>query len=555
TGAWPDGHGVTGNEVVLPGAPLNATTSGYRSEPLLGEPLWVTAAREGLEATVLCATQDYPYAPYEKGRRFGGDFGRELTFLTGYQGPSLPDAVFRASDLPRRSPSGWTGPVPAGAQELELKTADDVVFGLLFADPEDPAPGLDTLALSINKDVAKAVRLKARSAGAAEAFEPVRVRIGGQDLEVFFRLFALSPDGQDLLLYRARAALLLSNHPTQPAAAAAAMGGFVGNGASDPYEEGALGPTLAHGGDGTAEKRYLETVRLVERQFERLLDFGAQRTRWEMLVGYLPFPDELLHLWWGHLDPELPGHDPVLARRLRPYLDEGLRVADAYVGALRRHADARTVVAVGADHGMTSVRTRVRMNAALREAGLLSLDAAGRPDLARTKAYYLGAAGYFLINRSSRPGGIVKADEEDVVRAAIADMLRGLRDPRSRAPLVAEVLDPRERTGAGGPHGGDVYFRLAPHVFPTGETQGELVYDGPPSGEHLLAPESEEMQASFVVSGAGVAQGALLGRIRQVDAAPTLSALLGLGPPAASVGEVLAAALARSPKGPRAATR
>jgi hypothetical protein len=92
-------------------------------------------------------------------------------------------------------------------------------------------------------------------------------------------------------------------------------------------------------------------------------------------------------------------------------------------------------------------------------------------------------------------------------------------------------------------------------VFPTGEMEGELVYDGAPSGEHLLAPESEEMQASFVVFGAGVAQGALLGRIRQVDAAPTLSALLGLGPPAASVGEVLAAALARSPKGPRAATR
>ena len=60
-----------------------------------------------------------------------------------------------------------------------------------------------------------------------------------------------------------------------------------------------------------------------------------------MLVGYLPFPDEFLHLWWGCLDPSLPGHDPVLAGRLRPFLDEGLRIADGYVGALRRHADAR----------------------------------------------------------------------------------------------------------------------------------------------------------------------------------------------------------------------
>ena len=67
------------------------------------------------------------------------------------------------------------------------------------------------------------------------------------------------------------------------------------------------------GGDGTAERRYLETVRLVERQFERLLDFGATRTRWDVLFGYLPYPDEFLHLWWGALDSSLPGHDPALA--------------------------------------------------------------------------------------------------------------------------------------------------------------------------------------------------------------------------------------------------
>jgi len=543
TGAWPDVHGVTGNEVVFPEASLLAPVSGYRSEALRAEPLWVTAAREGLSATLLCATQDFPYEPYEKGRRFGGDFGRDLTLLTGYKGAWLGDAVYRAADLGLREPEGWSPPPPGAAREIELTVGETRLFGLLFDDPKDPAHGLDTLALAINKDGPPAAVLKPVAPAGPEAFAPVRVRFGGRELPVFFRLFALSPDGRDILLYRAKAASYLSNRPALPALLGEA--GFVGNGAAHLYEAGALGPPLAQGGAGLAEARYLETVRLVERQFEGLLDFGATRTRWDVLVGYLPFPDEFLHLWWGYLDPQLPGHDPVLARRLRPYLDEGLRIADAYVGALRRKADAATLVAIGADHGMTSVRTRVRMNAALREAGLLAVDGSGRPDLGRTKAYYLDASGYFLLNRAARPGGVVRPEEERDVLAKVRAVLQGLRDPRSGEPLVNAVLEPGEVPGTGGPQGGDLYFRLAPHVFPTGESEGPVVYDGAPRGEHLLVPETVEMHASFTVSGPGTARGVDLGVIRQIDVAPTLSALLGLGPPRGAVGSVLETALAK----------
>lgn len=544
TGAWPDVHGVTGNEVVLPGASILEPVSGYTSEPLRAEPLWVTAARQGLEATLLCATQDYPYEPYETGRRFGGDFGSSLTFLTGYKGPWIADAVYRAEDLKARAPSGaWSGWGGKGAQEIELRVAETTVYGLLYDDPDDPRAGFDTLALSINKDGVGAARLKAGPEGGAAAFASVRVRLGGHDLPVFLRLFALSGDGKDLLLYQARAGVLLSNRSLLPPSVTTATGGFVGNAASHLYEGGGLGPTLAEGGDGTAEGRYLETVRLTARQFERLLEFGATRTSWQLLVGYLPFPDEFLHLWWGFLDPSLPGHDPVLAARLRPFLDEGLRIADGYVGALRRHADADTVLAIGADHGMTAVRTRVRMNAALRDASLLALDASGHVDLARTKVHYLEASGYFQLNRAGRNGGILPPSAEGGVRAATLAMLRGLRDPRTGEALVAEVLAPGAEPGLGGPQGGDVYFRLAPHAFPTGDAAGEVVHDDAPSGEHLLDPEQPAMHASFVVAGAGVTAGDL-GVIRQVDIAPTLSALLGISPPAQSSGAVLTRALA-----------
>ena len=209
------------------------------------------------------------------------------------------------------------------------------------------------------------------------------------------------------------------------------------------------------------------------------------------------------------------------------------------------------MVAVGADHGQIAVRTRVRMNAALAAAGLLTLDPSGGVDLSHTQAYYLEESGYFLINRASRPAGIVAPSEEEGVRAAIGRMLRGLRDPRTGAALVAEVIDPRRRDlGLGGPHGGDVYLRLVPGVFPMGDLRGAIVYDAPPAGEHLLDPQRADMHASFALAGPGVARGVDLGVIRQIDIAPTLATLLGLEPPARATGRVLEKALA-APLTPR----
>src|SRR5262245_44487844 len=178
TGAWPDVSGVTGNSVVLPGASLLEPVSGYTSEPLRAEPLWVTAARGGLRATMLCVTQDYPYAPYEPGGRFGRDVGERLLFVTGYKGAALEDAVYRAADRPRRPPGDWRGRPPAGSSEVELRAGDTTLFGLLFDDPTDPTRGFDTLLLSAERDASVAVRLKPKPAGADDAYASVTVRLG-----------------------------------------------------------------------------------------------------------------------------------------------------------------------------------------------------------------------------------------------------------------------------------------------------------------------------------------------------------------------------------------
>ena len=376
--------------------------------------------------------------------------------------------------------------------------------------------------------------------------------MAGGESTLFFRLHSLAADGSRLLLYHSAPHVLRSSKPRLEAAAQEATGGFVGNGAGWSYEQGRLGAQLWQGGDGTAEARYVETIALVARQFARLNDFAFESTPWDLLVTYLPFPDEALHRWYGVLDPTLAGHDPALARRLRPYLDRVLAIIDAYVGQVADRAGPDAIVAVASDHGMTSAARYFKPNVALAQGGLLTLDAAGRVDLSRTRAvYFPGNSGYVMINRQGRPGGIVPVAEEDDVRRRVTAVLTAFKDPATGRPLgvtVTDVRAPHEGPKLGGPHAGDLFVELsAGGVTFSARTTGDALETRRPEGTHFQKPGDRRMLGSFAIAGPGVAAGTDLGVIQQVDIAPTLAALLGLDPLAHAVGKPLAAALAHRP--------
>ena len=547
TGAWSDRHGIGGNSAAIPGAPVTESADGFSSIGLRAEPLWFTAARQELAATVLSATQAFPFSAYTDGR-FPGYVGRRLTLFDGYNSLNARDRVFRARDVTLRPPSGWLGALPPSQsppRELRVDVAGVAVDGLLYDDPADPTAGLDTLYLTLDRDATGGVTLKPSAPrDDPGAFAALALPLDGGETAAYFRLFALSPDGSDLLLYGAHPHVIRSNKARLEGAAFEATGGFVGNTADQLYDRGELGPPLWKGGDGTAERRYLETSALVVRQFSRLADFGIDRTAWQVLFTYLPLPDEPVHAWYGRLDPTLPGHDPALAARIRPFFDHMLGQVDGYVGHLAAKAGPDVILAVAADHGTAGVSRVLKPNAVLAAAGLLVLDAAGEPDLSRTRAYYHPGT-FILINRAAR-GGPVSPAEEDAVRRQVAAALKAVRDPATGRPAVLDVLDPRTPTqpATGGPAGGDLYLSLAPGVGLSRATTGPPVEAATPRGDHLANPERPAMHASFAVAGPGVAPGARLGLIRQIDVAPTLAALLGIDPPAQSAGRVLEAALA-----------
>ena len=368
--------------------------------------------------------------------------------------------------------------------------------------------------------------------------------MGGGESGVFFRLWTLAPDGSELQLYRTALQVLRTLPARLEAPALEATGGFVGNGASYPYAAGRWARpsgTAATGPPSAATSRPRASPRASSSASSSSESPARPGTcSW----ATCPTPTSS-STCGGRARPGRARPRPGLARRLRPFLDEGLRIADGHVAALRRHADANTVLAIGADHGMAAIRTRVRMNAALRDASLLALDDSGRIDLARTPVHYLEASGYFQVNRVGRPFGLVPPEAEGGCdRRHPSHAARPSRSPHGKGPRDRS-RHPRKRAGhRGTPGRRPVLPSRTPHVYPEGDLGPEVVRDDVPTGEHLLEPKEPAMHASFVVAGVGVLAGEL-GVIRQVDVAPTLCALLGIGPPAQSKGRVLTRALAR----------
>lgn len=558
TGAPPRITGISGNAV--PRTPraqhtMLDFTSGFASTSLQAEPLWMAVARAGRRAVVVQATQGWPFDPYVQGGPFGPGQPARLVLFDGYAGILGGDLALTARQAPPRPADGWVTLPPSLAPPLAIAVpaGATTLHGLVIDDPADPTRGYDTLLIARDRDGAQPeVRLTPgpSSPGTLDRWSPVlEVAAGGERRAgLYMRLFALRPDGRDFLLYVTRPVHELSSRPELLPALRAAAGVFVGNGAARLYEQGAFGRTIAAGGDGTAEERYLETVRLVHRHLMAATQWVLERLPWDLVFTYTPFPDEAEHLWRGYLEPSLPGYRPEVAERLRPYLAEVYQQCDEFLGLVMRLRPPDTVIALVSDHGMEGVNRLVRVNVVLQRAGLLALDAQGRVDLARTRAWYPPASNaYLLLNTRDRRGGIVGPDERAAVVAAVRRALGDVRD--GGRPVVTAVIDAEvdgAARGLGGPAGGDVYLDLAPgYDFDARGDAAEVVAPRAPYGTHLFDPLRPTMRTLLVLNGPDVAAGRRLRGVRTIDLAPTLADLLGIPPPRHATGRVLVEALTR----------
>jgi hypothetical protein len=544
TGAWGDVNGITGN--TMPVAPRNEHTAferiiGYRSDGLRAEPVWVTAARQGVRAVAQQVTQAYPFTP----RSTGEGLSTPPVVINGYQTKLVAGhRALRRRDLTEEPCSSgpvierilkpvcftWSaGPVPLHA----IMLPDGRRYRLLRISTKPGGPYVEAWQAPA-EDSPVGERELARYFSGGLYIDKVS---GSTPAVVYFRLFELKEDGSDFLLYESPIHEFGMHDGSGETAKTTETflreaGGFIGNGPAHDLnaEPFIFGTPAWKGGDGAAERRYLEVMELVVRQSLRHTQWLWNHYAPRLLVTYLPYPDEMEHLWKG------------LSERDSRYTDFrklGYSIVNRAVQvlvALRTPADHLLVTS---DHGMAVVSKQVRINEALRRAGLLGAAPDGKPDPGTTRVMHLHNC--LLINSNDWKGGLVPPGERSEVLTKAENALRGIRDVETGAAVVTRIYDTpadAERFGYGGPAGEDACFDYLPGYAGVDMARSpEVAPFSYPIGYHGLDPTRPEMEAILIGIGPRLPTGQTWPRQRSIDVIPLVFDLLGLRPPPTARGQ------------------
>jgi predicted AlkP superfamily pyrophosphatase or phosphodiesterase len=229
------------------------------------------------------------------------------------------------------------------------------------------------------------------------------------------------------------------------------------------------------------------------------------------------------HLLLVHItdtDHEQHDHGPMSPEALA-----AVEQADANLGRLLAVVDKAgddTLFVVVSDHGFLPVARMLRPNVLLREAGLMTVDAAGKPIDWRAS---------FDANGGSAALRLKDRRDEDALARARALFMARLADPDSG---IERILGPAEIASRGGDAGADLVLDARKGFYFTSALDGEYLTPSTSRGHHGFAPDRPEMNASFLAMGPGLAKKGDIGLVRMTAIAPTLARYLGvsLGPEA-----------------------
>lgn len=557
TGAWGDVNGITGN--TMPVLPRDAHTvveraAGFRADHLRAEPIWLTAARQGVPTVVQQASQGYPFIPATVGTlpsRTGApaDSGpaalpRAPVVVNGYQTRSLSaPRVIRSGDVTRVPCTSGAEPPAVACISWEV---GPLTFDGRFEQPtaDDPTPRLRVSSRQGTAFVeARATPLEdelPRGRPLARHFSDgllIDRAEGVGPVVVYFRLFDVSDDHLEFVLYQTAIHELALHDGSRDTSddvrrLLREAGGFLGNAAGYQWErpDSPLGIPIAEGGDGTSERRYLETLEVTVRQSIAHSAWLWRTYAPRLFVVYTSLPDEMDHRFLALAATDV---------RYAPMRRWGFQLVDITAGALMDLVTPADHLVFVSDHGLATVTHDVRVAAALQAAGLLALDEAGRIDPRRTQVVPMRNC--LVVNGDDWKDGIVPASDRQDVLARALSALRRIVDPDTGAAIVTEVVASKEAQqalGFGGPNGADACVGLAPgYAVDENTMRGAVVAKRRlPKGDHNFLGTRAEMQGILIAAGPRVTAGTLWPALRAIDVAPLVSDLLGIDAPAQAQG-------------------
>jgi len=201
----------------------------------------------------------------------------------------------------------------------------------------------------------------------------------------------------------------------------------------------------------TTESTFLQQTYDVDGERRAMFFAALDRLRRGSLVCVFDATDRVQHMFWRYLDARHPAMIDRPPSAHRDAIRDLYKKNDALLGEIFGHLGNDDVLMVVSDHGFSSFRRGVNLNAWLRREGYLTLadDASGTSewlgdvDWSRTRAYCLGLTGLFLNIRGREQSGIVAPGAEaEALKAEIRSKLKQLPDDEKGEVGIREAFDP-----------------------------------------------------------------------------------------------------------------
>jgi predicted AlkP superfamily pyrophosphatase or phosphodiesterase len=204
------------------------------------------------------------------------------------------------------------------------------------------------------------------------------------------------------------------------------------------------------------------------------------------------------------------------------YADDRLR--DLVEFAKRSPYGEKTTFVIASDHGFFPIEQDIRPNVVLREKGLLKVEDG---KLGEKQAYAVSQGGGCMVY-------ILNDDRREQIAAELTEAFKLLE---GMAAVIgpegfAKIGQPTRQENANAP---DLWLAAKSGYSFSDDHAGEspVVRRASRAGTHGYLPDDPDMLGCLVISGYGVQAGATLGRVSNLDVAPTIAALLGISLPSA----------------------
>ncbi len=292
----------------------------------------------------------------------------------------------------------------------------------------------------------------------------------------------------------------------------------------------------------TDDRTFLTQTNDIDSEREEMLFTALDRLRKGVLVTVFDASDRVNHMFWRYTEDGHPAAAGIDDPEHANAIEEQYLRNDEIVGKLMKRLGDGDVLWVMSDHGCTSFRRGVNLNAWFLEHGYLALkDGADGSeewlqsvDWSRTKAYAVGLVGIFLNIKGREAEGIVEPGEEaEAVKAELKAQLDGFRDEEKNEVAINEAFD-TDRLYRG-PYKGNAPDLLIGYNHgyriswdcASGVVAGSVFEDNTKawSGDHIVDPR--------LVPGVFLANHPIdADDPGIIDLAPTALTLFGLRPPA-----------------------